>query len=267
MASRTRQKEEARQRRIAAEQARLERSRRQTRLRILGGTLLGAIAVVAVLIAVSSSGGAPKVVPKPGTPAATRVSGTFSSLLAGISQGGNRLGSPTAPVTVTEFGDLECPVCQGFALGPQNTLIANDVRAGKVKLVFRSLCTATCNNAGQQVFTTQQAAAIAAGNQNREWDYVELFYHLQGSESSGYVNDTYLDGLAKLVPGLNYSTWSSDRGSSSLASQVTQDQQFAAANGWTSTPTLVVSGPKGTATPFQSAVVYPTLEAAIKAVS
>ncbi|HEY6395873.1 MAG TPA: thioredoxin domain-containing protein, partial [Solirubrobacteraceae bacterium] len=267
MASRTRQKEEARQRRIAAQQARLERSRRERRLRILGGTLLAAIAVMAVLIAVSSNSSGGNPVPKPGTAAATRVSGTVSSLLAGISQGGNRLGSPTAPVTVTEFGDLECPLCQGFAFGAQKTLIANDVRAGKVKLVFRSLCTATCNNAGQQVFTTQQAAAVAAGNQNREWDYVELFYQLQGSETSSYVNDTYLNGLARLVPSLNYSTWLSDRGSSSLASQVTQDQQFAASNGWTSTPTLVVSGPKGTATPFQSAVDYPTLEAAIKAVS
>ncbi|MDQ6816305.1 MAG: DsbA family protein [Actinomycetota bacterium] len=266
MASRTRQKEEARQRRIAAEQARLERSRRERRLRILGGTLLGAIAVVAVLIAVNS-GNSGKAVPTPHSPAATKVSSAVASLLAGIPQAGNRLGKATSPVTVTEFGDLECPNCQQFALGAQNTLIAKDIRAGKVKLVFRSLCTATCNGPGQQVFTIQQAAAIAAGNQNRQWDYVELFYNLQQPEGTNYVNDSFLDGLARLIPSLNYSRWLSDRGSLSFASQVTQDQQFAAGNGWTSTPTIIVSGPKGTAPAIQGVVDYSTLESAIKAVS
>jgi protein-disulfide isomerase len=267
MASRTRQKEEARQRRLAAEQARLERSRRERRLRILGGTLLAAIAVVAVLIAVSSGGTGAKPVPKPNSPAGSKVASTVSSLLSGIGQSGNQLGSASAPVTVTEFGDLECPVCQQFALGAENTLIANDVRAGKVKLVYRSLCTATCNNAGQGVFTTQQAAANAAGKQNHEWDYVLLFYHLQQPETSNYVNDGFLNGLAQLIPGLNQSQWLSDRQSSSLASQVTSDQQFAASNGWTSTPTIIVSGPKGRATPIQAVVDYPTLESTIKAVS
>jgi protein-disulfide isomerase len=266
MASRTRQKEEARQRRIAAEQARLERSRRERRLWILGGTLLAATAVIGVLIAISIGGGS-KPAPKPNSPAAARVAATVNSLLSGIPQAGNRLGSPTSRVTVTEFGDLECPACQAFALGAENTLIANDVRAGKVKLVYRSMCSATCNSAGQQVFTTQQAAAIAAGNQSHEWNYIELFYHLQGAEGSGYVNDTYLGGLARLIPGLNYNQWLSERSSSNLASQVTQDQQVVASNGWNLTPTIVVSGPKGTATPFQSSVDYPTLQAAIKAVS
>jgi protein-disulfide isomerase len=264
MASRTRQKEEARQRRLAAEQARRERARRERRLRIVGGTVLGAVAIVAVLIAISSSNSSKPVI-KVNSPQARAVAGNLSSLLAGIPQGGNRIGSPTAPVTVTEFGDLQCPFCQDFALHGGSTLIASDVRAGKVKLIYRSLCTATCNGQGQSVFTTQQAAANAAGNQNQEWNYILLFYHLQGAEGSNYVNDNYLDSLARLIPGLNYSQWSSDRGSSSLASQVTQDQQFAASNGWTSTPTIIVSGPKGSTQP--SSFDYGSLETAIKAVA
>src|SRR5947209_16582889 len=53
MASRTKQKEEARARRLAEEQARSERARRQRRVRMLAGVIIGAVAVVAVLIAVS----------------------------------------------------------------------------------------------------------------------------------------------------------------------------------------------------------------------
>ena len=45
---------------------------------------------------------------------------TVNSLLAGIPQSAMRLGSPSAPVTVTEFGDLECPVCRDFALTGEN---------------------------------------------------------------------------------------------------------------------------------------------------
>ncbi|MDQ6821922.1 MAG: DsbA family protein [Actinomycetota bacterium] len=267
MASRTRQKEEARQRRIAAEQVRVERSRRERRLRILGGTLLGAVAIVAVLIAVSTGGGGSKPAPKPNSAQGKTIASTVNSLLGGIPQAGNRIGSPTAPVTVTEFGDLECPICQTFALGAENSLIAHEVRTGKVKLVYRSLCTATCNGAGQTTFTTQQTAAVAAGKQNLEWYYILLFYHLQGQENTGYVTPTYLNGLARLVPGLNYSTWQSDSGSSSLASQVTQDQQFAASNGWTSTPTLYATGPKGQTQAVQASLTYSELQKAIQTVS
>jgi len=57
MASRAKQKEAARARHVAKEGARLERERRQRRVRVLGGVVLAAVAVVAVAIALSSSGG------------------------------------------------------------------------------------------------------------------------------------------------------------------------------------------------------------------
>ena len=113
----------------------------------------------------------------------------------------------------------------------------------------------------------QQAAALAAGLQKREWDYIELFYHEQGTENTNYVNDTYLDGLARQISGLNFAKWNSDRGSSSLTSQVTADQQAAASKGYNSTPTLVVTGPKGQAQAIVGDTDYGTLQQAIKSVS
>ena len=47
MASRTKQKEEARARRLAEEAARRERARRDRRLRTVGGLVIAAVAVVA----------------------------------------------------------------------------------------------------------------------------------------------------------------------------------------------------------------------------
>lgn len=57
MASRKEQKEQARARRLAEEQARTQRERRERRLRLVGGTIVAAVAVAAVLIAISSGSG------------------------------------------------------------------------------------------------------------------------------------------------------------------------------------------------------------------
>ncbi len=234
---------------------------------MIGGVVLAAIAVVAVAIVISTSGGGGGGGGlQSGVKASQTVTGV-NSALTGIPQSGNALGSPSAKVTVTEFGDLQCPVCRDFALGAEQALIANDVRPGKVRLVYRSLATATSNGPNPGVFPTQQAAALAAGLQQRAWDYILLFYNEQGQEDTSYVNDTYLDNLAHQVPGLNFAKWQSDRNSSSLTSQVTQDQQFAASQGYNSTPTIVVKGPKGQAQPIVGDTDYATLERAITSVS
>jgi hypothetical protein len=57
MASRKEQKAQARARRLAEEQALADRTRRTRRLQMLGGVLLGAAIVLAVAIAIASSGG------------------------------------------------------------------------------------------------------------------------------------------------------------------------------------------------------------------
>jgi len=233
---------------------------------MLGGVLLGAAAVVAVAIAISSSGSSNSA-PKPTSTAAKQQASTVNTLLAGIPQSGVTLGSPTAKVTVTEYGDLECPVCRDFALGAENNLISNDVKSGKVKLVYKSLETATGNGPDPGVFPTQQAAAYAAGQQGKAWYYIELFYHEQGQEGTAYVIPAYLDGLAQQVPGLAYSTWLTASKSPSLTAQVTADQQAAAAQGFNSTPTIVVQGPTGQAQPIVGNTDYGTLESEIKSVS
>jgi protein-disulfide isomerase len=265
MASRKEQKEAARARRLAEEQARQERARRDRRLRMLGGTLIVAVAVVAIAIAVSSGGGGGA--PKLNTPAARAAATSVNSLLAGIPQSGTTLGNPSAPVTITEYGDLKCPICKDFALGAENQLITNDVKTGKAKLVYKSLCTATCGGPQPGIFGTQQADAYAAGAQNKAWYYIELFYHLQGDETASYVTPAFLEGLAKLVPGLNFSQWRSASSQATYKSQVTADENAAATKGYTSTPTVIIAGPKGTQVFDQSLEDYPTYQSAVTSVS
>jgi protein-disulfide isomerase len=268
MASRTKQKEEARARRLAEERARAERQRRQNRMRALGGIVVIALIIVGVAIAISSGGSSGSgSAPKLGSAGAKQAATSVTNALSGIPQSGMTLGSPSAPVTVTEYGDLECPICGTFATGTEQQLIANDVKAGKVKLIYRSLETASQNSPIANVFPTQQAAAVAAGNQNKAWNYILLFYKLQGQEGTGYANSSFLNGLAGLIPGLNYSKWSADRTSSAATNQVASDQQSAASRGFNSTPTITVQGPKGQAQPIVGAVGYSSLESTIKSVA
>lgn len=215
---------------------------------MLGGLVVAAVAVIAVAIAISagSSGGSPV---KTGSKQAKQNFSTVHNLLAGIPQSGTTLGNPHAKVTMEYYGDLECPVCRAFTLGQSGggfpPMVQHMVRPGQVKVVYRSFCTATCNSHSQSLFNQQQVAAYAAGKQNLFWDYADLFYREQQSETSNYVNTAFLNGLAQQIPNLNMSTWQADQKDPSLLAQVQADGSRASQLGLQGTPTLVAVGPKG----------------------
>ncbi|HKR98467.1 MAG TPA: thioredoxin domain-containing protein [Candidatus Dormibacteraeota bacterium] len=261
MASRTKQKEEARARRLAEEQARAQRASRQRRMRMLLGIIAGAAAIVAVVVAISighsSSTGL-----QTGTKAAQTVA-SVEKLFNGIPQSGATLGNPKAPVTLTYYGDLECPVCRDFTLTSFPELVSKDVRDGKVKVVYKAFQTATPS---QSAFNTQQAAALAAGEQNRFWNFVDLFYRQQGQEGTGYANQNFLTGLAHQVPGLSVSEWNTARNNAALTSQVQTEQQTGASQGVQATPTLIFQGPKGKTTPSAAVPTYSQLQTSINSV-
>ncbi|MGO9882814.1 MAG: DsbA family protein [Solirubrobacteraceae bacterium] len=266
MASRTKQKEEARARRLAEERARSEKARRDRRLRMVGGVVVLAIAIAAVLVAVSSGSSTNNLEKGLATGAVkNNTVTTVNNLLAGVPQSGATLGDPNAPVTMDYYGDLECPICQEFTLqGGLSQLIANEVRQGKVKIVYKAFETATRD---PNVFEDQQVAALAAGMQKKFWNYAELFYHEQGQEDTGYVTESYLDSLAEQTTGLNLVKWESDRNNQSLTTQVIDDVNQGKAIGVTGTPTLVFIGPKGKAASPESVPTYSQLQQVIKQVS
>ena len=117
-------------------------------------------------------------------------------------------------------------------------IIQKWVKSGKLKIEYHSLETATRE---PETFRTQQVAALAAGKQNKAWNYIETFYHEQGEEGSGYVNESYLQGLAGQVAGLNLAKWQTDRGESAAAGTVRGlDAQEANSNGFTGTPAFMI---------------------------
>ena len=216
-------REQRRAERQAAEAAEAARVVRRRRLGMLGG----AAALAAILVAVAaivSSGGA----------AAPRVKPVQSSLLAGIAERDGVLGDPSAKVTVTEFLDLQCPVCADASKQTLPALINDYVRTGKVKLQARTLHFLGPDS------TRAARAAAAAQEQGRLWPFLEAFYAAQGAENSGYVTDGFLRDVAGAA-GLDAGKLldAADRPASQRG--MAKADQEAARLGVNSTPTFTVT--------------------------
>ena len=243
--TRKQRREQARAQRKELEEAQAATAKRRTRLTQLG-IVVGIVAVIIVAILLATGGGSKTGIPKNSTQVNTTVA-DVTSQLQGIPQSGNTIGNPHAPVTLQYFGDLECPICKAFTLGALPSLIQSWVRSGKLKIEYHSMETATREPA---TFNTQQVAALAAGKQNLAWHYLELFYHEQGEENTGYVTESYLQTLARQVPGLNLAAWTAARNDPALAASITSDAQAATTNGFTGTPSFLIGKTGGTLQKF-----------------
>jgi protein-disulfide isomerase len=237
--TRKQRREQAREQRKALEEAEAATAQRRKRLIQLGSVAAAVIVIIAVILVATSGGGSDETKLPPTKGSVTQVPAVkeVSSLIGGIPQKGNTLGSPSAPVTMQYFGDLECPICKDFTLGALKPLVEKYVRAGKLRIEYRNLQTATRE---PETFRNQQIAAMAAGKQNKAWYYIELFYHQQGQEDSGYVTEKYLQTLAQQVPGLNLATWTADRGNGEFTNTITSDAQLANNSGFTGTPSFLI---------------------------
>jgi protein-disulfide isomerase len=175
-------KRELREQRRAAERAATAAQSRRRRVRTLLGAAGLAVVLVVAGIAISATGGA-KAKPVPQS--------TAAKLVAGIPEHNGVLGDPKAPVTVTEYLDLQCPICAEASKANLPDLINDYVRTGKVKLQARTLSFIGPDS------VTAAKVAHGAEQQGRLWAFLETFYASQGQENSGYVTDDFLSQVAK----------------------------------------------------------------------
>jgi protein-disulfide isomerase len=204
-----------------------EPERRQRLLQIAAGAAFLMLALVLVLIVVNSGSS--------GGDAEIEEAAVVNRLLAGIPQEGMALGSPEAPVELIEFGDLQCPVCKGYAEEILPPIIENQVKKGEVRIDFRNLTII-----GEESIAAG-AAALAAGEQSRGWNYLELFYRNQGEERSGYVTDEFMRAVARAAGVENLARWTEER--QKLAGAVEKTTAQAMKLGYDGTPSFAVKGP------------------------
>jgi protein-disulfide isomerase len=236
----------ARESREAAERARTARRRRLTRL---GAATVAAAVVVAVAVVISS-GGTAKAPPAPG---ATQ---RAAALVAGIPEKNGVLGSSGAKVSVTEYLDLQCPVCKTASAQLLPTLVNDYVRTGKVKLQARTLHFIGADST--------RAAQVAAGAQaqGRLWPFMEAFYASQGVENSGYVTDSFLRGVAR-ASGVDANRALAYADTSAARARVDAADSGAAKLGIDSTPTFVVQRAGGAPKVVGATGVQAAIQAAL----
>ena len=126
--------------------------------------------------------------PKP--PAPLQGAAQVDSLLAGITQSRNRLGSPSAPVTMVEYVDLQCPICRDFEENYFPEIVERYVRSGKVQVESRPLAFIGSDSQNGQF------GAIAAGDQDRMFHLMQILYQNQGPENSGWLSENMVESAA-----------------------------------------------------------------------
>jgi protein-disulfide isomerase len=226
-------REERRAGRIAAESAAAASERRRRALRLAAGAgFLAVIAVVVVIVAGSGSG-------KGGDPTQIVEAGAVDALLAKSPQQRLTIGRADAPVHLFEYGDLQCPYCKAFSEAEIPAVIEGPVDAGKAKITFRNLLIIGPDS------LPAGAAAIAAGEQGRGWNYIETFYRNQGEENSGYVTEAFLEAVARAAGVKDMATWNKQRQSKTVREEATKTTESAEGSlGYHSTPSFAIEGPK-----------------------
>lgn len=228
--SNKREREKRREQRLR-EESKADSGERRTRLLQMGaGAVFLAIVAVVVLIVVnsSSSGGDPS-----NLEGVSEVEAEFD----GIPQQDLVLGDPQAKVELIEYGDLQCPVCKQYAEQILPQVIENKVENGQAKMIFRNFTIIGPES------ETAGAAALAAGTQERGWNYLELFYRNQGQENGGYIDDEFLTAVAKGAGVENIAKWEEERESTRLANEVKAGFAEAQRLGLDGTPSFAIKGP------------------------
>src|SRR3954452_11000814 len=259
MEGRESERERLRAERQAAESqdtdAQLARKRRTQYLALAG---FAAVAVIVALIVITQSGGDDNS-PPPTTAAGVNGVARVNSELQGIDQSGQTLGDSSAPVTVTEFGDPQCPVCKAFSQQIAPELISSEVKTGNVKYAYQPYLIIGPDS------KPAMKAVLAAGEQNRFWNYLQLFYENQGEENSGYVTDDFLTNIANAAGVSDIEAWNESRNSSMWDAVIAKGTSDAEGFGFNGTPSLVTEGPKGKQT--IDGFSLPDIQAAIQQVS
>ena len=211
-----------------------------------------ALLLAAVVLLSGALIGASRISSQPASPPADPAA---TSTFAGIPQHGLALGEASAPVTIVEYADLQCPYCAEWARSTLPLLVDEYVRPGKVRIVFRGL--AFLGPDSEQALR----AALGASRHNRMWDVVEGLYRRQGAENSGWVTEQLLSEVAGAEALAHASTPWVDR-------QLSIADGAAEAAGVTGTPAFEV-GPTGGALELVSLAslgadgLRPAIEAAL----
>src|SRR6266576_5476766 len=141
-------------------------------------------------------------------------------------------GNPSAPVTLEEFADFQCPPCGQLAPFAEELLREYDSR---LRLVFRNFPLPAHEHAREAAL-----AAEAAGLQGRFWEMHDVLYREQAVWSKTPNPRELFESYAGTI-GLNLEQFKKDIDSEKAKERVDSDHARGESLGITMTPTLYIN--------------------------
>ena len=168
------------------------------------------------------------------------------------------LGSPSAPVTIVEFGDYQCPFCQKWNSQTKPAVVKNLIETGKANLIYVDLAIIGPDS------IKAHAGSYCADEQGLYWKYHDYLYANQGHENDGWTNSQNLKLLVAGIDGMDTNSFAQCLDSGKYEQLVKDNKKIATDAGARSTPSFVIVGPTGDAIPISGSQPYSVFQKAVE---
>lgn len=146
-------------------------------------------------------------------------------------------GSPTAPVTVYEMADFQCPACRTFTVNVMPALDKQFVQSGKVRWVFINLPLVSIHPNAMAA----AEVAMCASRQGRFWETHDVLYYRQAEWAKLPEPRATLMGLAQRA-GVDRKKLVACLDSGAVQKEVEQEALRAVRSGANATPSFYIEG-------------------------
>lgn len=151
-------------------------------------------------------------------------------------------GTSTAPVTIVEFSDFQCPACAAAQPIVKNVM---SKYAGQVKLVYRHFpLTQIHPYAYPAAQASEAVASLTASDSGKFWQYHDVLFAKQtewsGQKSADAVRDKFIQYAVEV--GIDKTQFSERMSGSQVQSLVSDDMKVGNQVGITFTPSFIVNG-------------------------
>jgi len=162
-------------------------------------------------------------------------------------------GKVSAPITIIDFSDFQCYLCNRFVKNTEPLMNQSYIQTGKVALVFNHLPNRGFDSMGAAL------AAQCTNDQGKFWQFHNLLYSNQKAIDSGWVSKENLKNFASQIPGLDIKRFDRCFDSEKYKSFVQKEIELALSFGFKETPSFIVENSNGSsqetmsgALPFES---------------
>ena len=145
------------------------------------------------------------------------------------------LGEQSAPVTVIEYGDFQCPFCGKFFKDTESVLREKYIKTGKVKFIYRDFAFL-----GDESLWASNAARCA-GEQGKFWQYHDYLYSNQSGENQGAFSKSNLKSFAPAL-GLVQEKFNSCLDSEKYTDAIKKETKEGGEAGVSGTPASFING-------------------------